>query len=571
MNGSLGEQEMLWEHKWQRKTAVSKEPKASTENETQEEQQKENLTNDQNTCNAKLTSETVDKQAPQPSTPETGPESFSAERMLEYQWPPDRTGEFYALRHQVCQFLEIESLEEKYPDLEKHIVAEDEKLYVKEKGVITDEIQELVAYKTEDICQLMIDDFPKKYQEYIRVAHIRERQRLIRKAEEEKKALETRKVANYIKRAIKDAAEFNAQLAQQRREERCSYFDMQTQIIHVPSNKTTRLPKQCTKPSLYPVSLLPGQFQEYFKRYSPEELNNFPLGTVMEMPKPPLPPAPYVPPEQEESEESDDISLPESTEDEVSGSSSEEEPEEPPAKKTPGKYKPPKRPDAVCGICLKGPDTNKKGLQEDLIHCSQCENSGHPSCLDMNTQLVAVIQTYPWQCMECKTCIICRDPFDEDKMLFCDECDRGYHSFCVGLKQIPVGRWTCDMCGMCASCLRRSPGEGNTSRWKHEYTKPRDGSEVQFLQTLCTACSRLFRAGNFCPVCLKVYRNDESDLPMVCCDMCDRWVHTDCDGIDEKAYAQLARTKSKYSCVLCRGEKQERMDSFHRKNRNKTT
>ena len=37
---------------------------------------------------------------------------------------------------------------------------------------------------------------------------------------------------------------------------------------------------------------------------------------------------------------------------------------------------------------------------------------------------------------------------------------------------------------------------------------------------------RLFRAGNFCPVCLKVYRNDESDLPMVCCDMCDRWIHT---------------------------------------------
>ena len=44
------------------------------------------------------------------------------------------------------------------------------------------------------------------------------------------KALEKRKVANYIKRAIKDVAEFNAQLAQQRREERCSYFDMQTQV-----------------------------------------------------------------------------------------------------------------------------------------------------------------------------------------------------------------------------------------------------------------------------------------------------------------------------------------------------
>ncbi len=37
---------------------------------------------------------------------------------------------------------------------------------------------------------------------------------------------------------------------------------------------------------------------------------------------------------------------------------------------------PPKRPNALCGICLKGPDSNKKGLPEDLIHCSQCENSG---------------------------------------------------------------------------------------------------------------------------------------------------------------------------------------------------
>lgn len=96
----------------QRKSAVSKELKASTENETQEEQPKENLINDHN--NAKSMSE-VDKQAPQPSPPETGPESFSAERMLEYQWPPDRTGEFYVLRHQVCLFLETESLEEKYP------------------------------------------------------------------------------------------------------------------------------------------------------------------------------------------------------------------------------------------------------------------------------------------------------------------------------------------------------------------------------------------------------------------------------------------------------------------------
>ena len=48
----------------------------------------------------------------------------------------------------------------------------------------------------------------------------------------------------------------------------------------------------------------------------------------------------------------------------------------------------------------------------------------------------------------------------------------------------------------------------------------------KFLQTLCVNCSRCFRKGYFCPVCLKVYRNDQSDSPMVCCDQCDRWIHT---------------------------------------------
>ncbi len=31
-------------------------------------------------------------------------------------------------------------------------------------------------------------------------------------------------------------------------------------------------------------------------------------------------------------------------------------------------------------------------------------------------------------------------------MLFCDRCDRGYHTFCVGLKNLPRGRWMCKSC-----------------------------------------------------------------------------------------------------------------------------
>ncbi len=66
---------------------------------------------------------------------------------------------------------------------------------------------------------------------------------------------------------------------------------------------------------------------------------------------------------------------------------------------------------------------------------------GHPSCLDMSEELVSEIQTYRWQCMECKTCTVCQQPHHEDEMMFCDKCDRGYHTFCVGMDSIPTGEW----------------------------------------------------------------------------------------------------------------------------------
>ncbi len=34
---------------------------------------------------------------------------------------------------------------------------------------------------------------------------------------------------------------------------------------------------------------------------------------------------------------------------------------------------------------------------------------------------------------------VCKGPHDEDKMVFCDDCDRGYHLFCVGLNEVPSG------------------------------------------------------------------------------------------------------------------------------------
>ena len=43
-------------------------------------------------------------------------------------------------------------------------------------------------------------------------------------------------------------------------------------------------------------------------------------------------------------------------------------------------------------------------------------------------------------------CEICQDPDDWEKMLLCDVCVRGFHTYCIGLTHIPEGDWKCDTC-----------------------------------------------------------------------------------------------------------------------------
>ena len=39
--------------------------------------------------------------------------------------------------------------------------------------------------------------------------------------------------------------------------------------------------------------------------------------------------------------------------------------------------------------------------------------TAHIVCLELTDEMVPIIKTYPWQCMECKTCVKCKDAQDE--------------------------------------------------------------------------------------------------------------------------------------------------------------
>ncbi|XP_071997114.1 PHD finger protein 10 isoform X2 [Engystomops pustulosus] len=435
------------------------------------------------------------------SNQDFGSSYFPAENLVEYKWPSDETGEYYMLQEQVSEYLGVTSFKRKYPDLERRDLSHKEKLYLRELNVITETqcTLGLTALRSDEVIDLMIKEYPTKHAEYSVILQEKERQRITdhykeysQQQQQNTQKVEASKVPEYIKKAAKKAAEFNSNLNRERMEERRAYFDLQTHVIQVPQGKYKILPSEITKVSPYPVSLIPGQFQEYYKRYSPNELRYLPLNTALyEPPLDPLDPELLALDSDGDSDEIDEAREKKKTKSSGSSSGNVSEGEnaqdtqeesfqgKPKAKEksTPKKegtkrsasskstgYKPKSIPNAICGICLKGKDVAKKGKSERLIHCSQCDNSGHPSCLDMSPELVAVIKKYPWQCMECKTCIICGQPHHEEEMMFCDHCDRGYHTFCVGLGALPSGPWICDCCQNVPATPKKGAKRGKNSK-----------------------------------------------------------------------------------------------------------
>nr|XP_057912410.1 zinc finger protein DPF3 isoform X3 [Doryrhamphus excisus] len=162
----------------------------------------------------------------------------------------------------------------------------------------------------------------------------------------------------------------------------------------------------------------------------------------------------------------------------------EEEKESDPAPSPPPRasenHKPQKGPDGViipndyCDFCLGDQDSNRKtGQAEELVSCSDCGRSGHPTCLQFTDNMMHAVRTYQWQCIECKSCSLCgtsendvrtrllrcgrfacaEEAFTcgvcvQDQLLFCDDCDRGYHMYCLKppMTQPPDGSWSCHVC-----------------------------------------------------------------------------------------------------------------------------
>ncbi|XP_050079342.1 mucin-17 [Anopheles maculipalpis] len=172
---------------------------------------------------------------------------------------------------------------------------------------------------------------------------------------------------------------------------------------------------------------------------------------------------------------------------------------------TPPVKRPPVKP-FMCAVCMGPENKNKYHKPERFVRCSRCRRKAHPSCIGMSSVMYNRVQLYKWQCSECKLCMKCnRKPSAMDsKMVYCDQCDRGYHLACKGLRNLPEGRWHCSICTVCGMCGAQTPeGQPNphlsaqqrqqlamVAEWTHEYGLNELTNIREHLRTLCVPCVR---------------------------------------------------------------------------------
>ena len=72
-------------------------------------------------------------------------------------------------------------------------------------------------------------------------------------------------------------------------------------------------------------------------------------------------------------------------------------------------------------------------------------------------------------------CQFCQEDDNEDVLMYCDHCNKLYHSYCVGLQEVPVGHWFCDNCRAQRDTNPRHPcpprGAHNRQRPPHRRTR----------------------------------------------------------------------------------------------------
>ncbi|CAD6186803.1 unnamed protein product [Caenorhabditis auriculariae] len=361
--------------------------------------------------------------------------------VIDYEWPP-KSGDKWFLQEQIGELLDIKSFSRKFPDLTRRKVTIEERDFLISIFRVNDllnetQLRDLTAMRSVEILDLMANDYAPIYQEYKKATSAREKALMAEKAKEmEAIRNDSKKLAELREKSMKSAMEFNKEMQQARRVERKQFWDIQTNILQSRATFWKKMKPEATRPHPYSCALVQGQFQNYYRKYSRDELLRLPLSTIVDGEH-------LYPVERDRSPPP--IHL---TEKDVAAAGGASEgagitvKQELMAMMTPKTEVVRKSSTttltkvSTCEICS---ETD----EEPFISCAACGANSHTDCLEMTDEMLEVVKTYAWNCVDCRKCTLCHKPDKEEHIMFCDRCDRGYHTFCVGVKEAPQGKWIC--------------------------------------------------------------------------------------------------------------------------------
>uniref|UniRef100_A0A4W5P548 PHD-type domain-containing protein n=1 Tax=Hucho hucho TaxID=62062 RepID=A0A4W5P548_9TELE len=126
-----------------------------------------------------------------------------------------------------------------------------------------------------------------------------------------------------------------------------------------------------------------------------------------------------------------------------------------------------------------------------------------------------------------------RNPGEDDKMLVCDMCDKGYHTFCLqpAIDDIPTNGWRCQNCRVCIQCGTRMSGQ-----WHHT-------------SLLCESCVQHQDPALTCPLCACIL-DPQHQKDLLSCHSCKRWLHLECER-QSSGQADIQPSQD-YVCSSCR-------------------
>ncbi|KRT83110.1 hypothetical protein AMK59_3915 [Oryctes borbonicus] len=160
-----------------------------------------------------------------------------------------------------------------------------ERDFIRESGLASEAMCDLglTAVHSADILDILYSDFQNKYEEYCK--HQRDRQ--AKDFTNKQKALslaasQDKNKHDIMQQAVQSAASWNTNFNKSRREERKACMDLQTFTIHYPKGRFKTVERG--KVGHYPVALVPGQYTDYYKNFTPTELSNLPINTMLDKP-----------------------------------------------------------------------------------------------------------------------------------------------------------------------------------------------------------------------------------------------------------------------------------------------